>query len=185
MTRPDPCAEHVRVAVVDAERWDDCRDLWLALRDHSADTEPQLGPRRSDDESWAMASGQWGAKLAAPGAFLVVAESRSDVHGVPLGCALVTVADGSPSWPTPDRLGYVEVLSVAPEARGRGIGTRLMQVVVTELERNGIGEVRLLVTANNIRAQAFYRAAGFEPFGMVLRRPGVAPRSGPSRTNGW
>lgn len=168
---PTPPSSSVSVHVVDAGRWDDCRALWLALRDHSGAVEPQLGALRDDDGSWLMAHSLWADALAKPGSFLVLGEDERQVPPVPLACAAVSIAGGSPSWSAPERYGYIEVLAVAPHARRKGLGTAVMQAVRDELARRGIDEVRLLVTVHNERGQAFYRRAGFEPFGLILRRP--------------
>ena len=166
-----PPSGSVSVHVVDSGRWDDCRALWLSLRDHSGAVEPQLGALRGDDESWLMAHSLWADALAKPGSFLVLGEDQRQVPSVPLACAAVSIAGGSPSWSEPASYGYVEVLAVAPHARGKGLGTAVMQTVRDELARRGIDEIRLLVTVHNERAQAFYRRAGFEPFGLIVRRP--------------
>ncbi len=66
-------------------------------------------------------------------------------------------------------------LSVAAEARGAGIGTRLILAVVDEAARLGLGAVRLDVTTENKRARALYERMGFEPVGA--RRAGLASRA--------
>jgi len=63
-------------------------------------------------------------------------------------------------------------LFVAAEARGRGIGTRLVFAVVGEAERLGLDAVRLDVTVQNARARALYERMGFEP--VAARRAGLA-----------
>lgn len=53
-------------------------------------------------------------------------------------------------------------LFVAPEARGRGVGTALLNEVAREARRRGFSQVRLDVVDTNPRAKALYRQQGFE-----------------------
>ena len=167
---PDPPRTPARIAVADPDRLDDCRALWLSLRDHHGGTDPGLGPVRSDDDSWARARAEWGASVGTPDGFLVLAEADGEPADAPLGCAFVSVKQGSPTWTAADRFGEVDVLAVAPGARGLGLGAGILRVVQEELDRRGAGEIRLVVTAGNLGAQAFYRELGFETFAHVLRR---------------
>jgi ribosomal protein S18 acetylase RimI-like enzyme len=50
---------------------------------------------------------------------------------------------------------------VAPEARGRGVGTELLAAVAAEARRRGYAEVRLDVVEGNDRARALYEREGF------------------------
>ncbi len=50
---------------------------------------------------------------------------------------------------------------VEPAARGRGVGTRLLQAIAEEAEERGYAEVRLEVIDTNNRARALYERRGF------------------------
>jgi ribosomal protein S18 acetylase RimI-like enzyme len=50
---------------------------------------------------------------------------------------------------------------VAPEARGQGVGTGLLEAVAAEARRRGYAEVRLDVVEGNDRARALYEREGF------------------------
>lgn len=66
-------------------------------------------------------------------------------------------------YPThPQELPGAELLSLAvsPEARGRGIGRSLMEMVTEELRRRGVTAGRAVVGASNHTALEFYRACG-------------------------
>lgn len=52
-------------------------------------------------------------------------------------------------------------IAVAEEARGQGIGGRLLDAVVAEAESRGMSEVRLDVIDTNPRARALYERKGF------------------------
>ena len=53
-------------------------------------------------------------------------------------------------------------LFVAPEARGSGVGTALLDAIVDEARRRGYAQVRLDVVDTNPRAKALYRHVGFK-----------------------
>ena len=50
---------------------------------------------------------------------------------------------------------------VARDARGRGIGSRLVEAICTEARHRGYAEVRLDVVDSNWRAKALYERLGF------------------------
>ena len=60
---------------------------------------------------------------------------------------------------------------VAPEARGKGIGTALLQAIKAEARARGQRSVRLDVIDSNKRARALYLGQGFEPGGRVTTGP--------------
>lgn len=59
--------------------------------------------------------------------------------------------------------GWGEVVSIylLPDYMGKGYGKLLMESVITELERQGYGDVFLWVLEENIRARRFYEQFGF------------------------
>ena len=56
---------------------------------------------------------------------------------------------------------------VASEARGRGVGSALIDAVVAEARQRGMVQVRLDVIDTNLRARALYERYGFTPTGRV------------------
>ena len=58
-------------------------------------------------------------------------------------------------------------LFVAPEARGMGVGTALLDAIVDEARRRGYDQVRLDVVDTNPRAKALYRHVGFKEIKTV------------------
>lgn len=54
---------------------------------------------------------------------------------------------------------------VAPDARGKGVGSALLKAIITEARRQGYREVRLDVINTNPRARALYERIGFQPVG--------------------
>jgi mycothiol synthase len=86
--------------------------------------------------------------------------------------------------PQPDGgSGWVALIGVLPEWRGRGLGTELLRWGVTYLRERGAGEIELSAEAINERATRIYRRAGFVPtiewphyIVPVAGEPAVSPR---------
>jgi ribosomal protein S18 acetylase RimI-like enzyme len=72
---------------------------------------------------------------------------------------------------TKGTLPNAELLSVvlAPEARGSGAGSTLLQRLLDEFRRRGVDQIRVMVGAHLKRANAYYRKHGFVPAGQVHR----------------
>ncbi len=69
--------------------------------------------------------------------------------------------------PWKERAAYANTLEttvyLAPEACGRGVGTRLMNALVRECRDLGFRALIACVTAENERSIEFHRALGFKP----------------------
>lgn len=65
-------------------------------------------------------------------------------------------------------------IAVAPQASGRGIGSRLMEFVIAEAQKRGLSFVSLEVALDNMPARAMYDKYGFEPSQLLKAyfRPG-------------
>ena len=75
---------------------------------------------------------------------------------------------------TDNRRFLVDGLFVAREARGQGIGTRLLEALAGEAAARGYTEIRLDVIAENARAQALYARRGFHV--VERNQRGMIPR---------
>lgn len=60
--------------------------------------------------------------------------------------------------------------AIAPEERGQGIGTRLLDAVDTELERLGIGDLFIAALVGNEGAVRLYERRGLRPVMTYLAR---------------
>jgi putative acetyltransferase len=92
------------------------------------------------------------ARLAAPDVRFLVA--RRD--GVAIGCAALLVA--APA-------GEIKRMFVATEARGTGLGAKLLAAIEAEAAREGLGLLRLETGPRNAAALALYTASGYQPCG--------------------
>ncbi|MGE8429607.1 MAG: GNAT family N-acetyltransferase [Sphingobacterium sp.] len=57
---------------------------------------------------------------------------------------------------------YIDSIAVAPIARGKGIGTQLLQYAITHAKQHGFKQVGLLVDLKNPNAQKLYERIGFK-----------------------
>jgi ribosomal protein S18 acetylase RimI-like enzyme len=146
--------------------------LWNALREHHASVTPHSGAPRPRADSWARRRLQYEKWLSEPDAFILIAE----LGGAPVGYAMVHLRAGSPTWPTSERAGEVETLSVHPHERGRGLGTLLLRAVEDELAALGVDELSLHVISSNDKAMAFYERHGLRPFAQWLSVAGICDR---------
>lgn len=131
----------VRVASADATFLNPVMEIMRAAFD------PAYG------EAWT--SGQCAGILASPTAWLLIGE----LDGRPAGFALTRVAADEAE---------LLLIAVHPEARGHGLGSRLIQAVAEGARKRGAERLFLEVRENN-PAISLYLAQGFRKVGI---RPG-------------
>lgn len=59
------------------------------------------------------------------------------------------------------RRGFLHHLAVAPDCRGEGLGRELVAAALAALRAEGIHKCHLMVFANNLDGQAFWRRLGW------------------------
>jgi ribosomal protein S18 acetylase RimI-like enzyme len=168
-----PAPDEPSIRRLDHADLDVVEPLWNALREHHASVTPHSGAPRPHADSrarWRVQHERW---LSEPDAFVLIAE----LGGTPVGYAMVHLRAGSPTWPTSERAGEVETLSVHPDARGRGIGTLLLRTVEAELAALGVDELSLHVVSHNDKAMAFYERHGLRPFAQWMSVSGIGRRA--------
>jgi ribosomal protein S18 acetylase RimI-like enzyme len=85
-----------------------------------------------------------------------------------------------------ERLGFLEVVYVRPEARKSGVGAQLVREVVSRLGEAGVEMLELEVLASNVEARAIYERWGLRPVELTLGAPiaqlhqRLAPADGPT-----
>jgi ribosomal protein S18 acetylase RimI-like enzyme len=72
---------------------------------------------------------------------------------------------------TGDRLGFLDVLYIAPEARGTGAAAGLVREAASALRDRGAEMLELEVLQSNERARAVYERWGFSPVELTLAAP--------------
>jgi ribosomal-protein-alanine N-acetyltransferase len=116
--------------------------------------------RESFAEPWPYAAFE--SLLDAP-AFLVAVEDINGDRSI-LG---YVVGDVTPNHG--HDIGHIKDLAVRPEARGAGIGRRLLREALVELSLSGAAVAKLEVREGNDAARSLYREEGFEPTRRVQR----------------
>jgi GNAT superfamily N-acetyltransferase len=142
------------------------RSLWLEIQHTHRASAPTVGRYLPDEESWQLRSAEYVEWLATPDAFLLLAE---DPDARIVGYALTHFLPGpDDSWETDSRIADMESLCVAPELRGSGLGSRLLEEVEGELARLGLHDMYIGVVAGNDDAQRFYEMRGYHPTMVFL-----------------
>ena len=116
--------------------------------------------RESFAEPWPYAAFE--SLVDAP-AFLVAVAGTDDDQPV-LG---YVVGDVTPNHGRD--IGHIKDLAVRPDARGAGIGRRLLREALVELSVSGAVVAKLEVREGNDAARSLYREEGFEPTRRVPR----------------
>ena len=87
----------------------------------------------------------------------VVAESAGKVVGFMLG----EMRSGEFGMEEPT--GWIEVLGVDPDARGKAVGRRLAESMTEYFRASGATAVRTMVDAEMVGIERFFESLGFEP----------------------
>jgi ribosomal protein S18 acetylase RimI-like enzyme len=161
--------DDITISLAGPDRLDGLRELWLAMHHHHQRV-AVLQPLVADDEiSWLRRRARYLDWLTNDEALLVIA----DRGPIPVGYAMVHLVNGpDDTWPLGNRYADIYSLSVAPDARNQGIGTRLLEYIDAELSRRDITDVQLAVMVGNVDAQRLYERRGFRPAETVLYRFG-------------
>ncbi len=153
------------------------RALWLDLHTHHLAVDPSIRPGVPPDESWARRAAQYAEWLAQPGAFALVAER----DGGPAGYAVVSIGPPDDTYLVGRVMARLESLSVAPAARGAGVGGALLAAVRARLGALGAEILFVSAFAANAGARRFYLAHGFTASQVLYVGPAAAPASRPPR----
>jgi GNAT superfamily N-acetyltransferase len=94
---------------------------------------------------------------------IVVARQGSEVIGMANLLYTVSTALG-------ERVALLEDMVVSPNARGSGIGSRLLEQAILLAHANGCKRITLLTDSTNEPAQRFYKTHGFGFSAMVPLR---------------
>ena len=91
---------------------------------------------------------------------IFVAEVNGKVEGMVLLLFTISTYLGK-------RVALLEDMIVAPEWRGKGIGSQLLHHALAYAQSNGMGRVTLLTDLDNEAGHQFYKAHGFVRSSMV------------------
>jgi ribosomal protein S18 acetylase RimI-like enzyme len=151
------------VAELTVEEIDRVGPLFKGLVASQSEVVEGAWPVRSGEEAWARRRRQYLAWLGEGSARMLVAVPAEDA-AEPLGYAVLSVKPSMASWDVGTRVGELETLAVAAAARGRGIGTLLIEACRERLRAEGVSHWSVSVVEANEGATRLYERAGFRPF---------------------
>ena len=102
---------------------------------------------------WRSVYRRYGDAAAAPSAQFLVAEAAGEVVGFVIG----EVRDWEFGAPP---CGWVFAIDVRPDARLAGIGTRLLESILSGFRRAGVRKVRTMLASDNTLILSFFRSQG-------------------------
>ena len=139
---------------------------------------PELAPYVTDAETWRARRTLYEELLAKPDTLLVLALVDEKAVGYGLthvfGTQDTWIED---TWPTGDRIGEIESLSVLPEYRGSGVGSQLLERLEGHLHERGVDDLILGALAGNTDAIRLYEWRGYQPTWLYLSKFAGRPRS--------
>ncbi|MDQ6775628.1 MAG: GNAT family N-acetyltransferase [Actinomycetota bacterium] len=160
-------ADRAHIEVAGAGRVDEVRDLWLALHHHHRQVVGSLALVDDDELSWQRRRELYLDGLTRERGFLALASIGEDL----VGYAFVCIEDGpDDTFPVGERYAEVYSLSVAEPARGKGIGSQLLDFVDQELAVRGIADLKIAVIVGNDGARRLYERRGLRTAETVLYR---------------
>lgn len=175
---------NVRIEFGTSSNLDLLRPLWLCLHRHHQTIAPHLAPYVDDATSWVRRRRFYEVCLSHRGSFVLLAYSGADLVGYALVLVQPTTSMWNDTWVVGDRTAELETLVVAPERRGEGIGSLLMNRVESEIARLGIQDVIIGALPANTNVLDLYRRMGFEPTWLVMTRfPQRRQTGGESRSS--
>jgi GNAT superfamily N-acetyltransferase len=146
----------VVVGPLDAGHLDAVEPLWRSLIDHlrESDSVVELVPH---EQSWPRRRALYQDVLADGHSFALGAWRGERL----IAYAVMRVLPPDPVWYTGSHFAELTSLSVAPDERGAGVGTVLLDAVEDGLLTRGIDQYCIGVDTVNDGAQRFYARRGF------------------------
>jgi ribosomal protein S18 acetylase RimI-like enzyme len=153
-----------RIVELDASEVDRVGHLFKELVRFHRDVVEGAWPVRREEEGWERRRRQYLGWLTTETARMLAAVPADEPEATPLGYATFSVGPGGASWDLGERVGELETLVVAEAARGRGIGTLLIEACAERLREQGVTHWGVAVVEANEGATRLYERAGFRPY---------------------
>jgi len=141
-------------------------DLWLQMLAHHRALVSDRFPMHDREASWELARAGYRDWIRDGSAIMRIARALSSSE--PLGFVVCRLVADGPTFDHGPMLGDIDALVVRDTARSLGIGTALLDSVRGELLARDIAYWSIGVLAQNMKAEAFYRRLGFQPWSHAL-----------------
>ena len=146
------------------EEVDRVEHLFKQLVSFHGDVVEGAWPVRGQEAAWAHRRAQYVEWLSSGEARMLVAVPADEEDAAPVGYATLSVKLSMASWDIGERIGEIETLVVAEEARDEGVGTMLIEACRGRLREEGITHWSVAVVEANADATRLYERVGFRPF---------------------
>jgi GNAT superfamily N-acetyltransferase len=110
------------------------------------------------------------AYVTASSALILVAERPGSDAGAGIVGYVFAAIEPASFKELRDRAGYIHDLLIADDARGAGVGPRLLEAAVAWLREQGMPRVLLWTAAQNARARKLFEAHGFSATMVEMTR---------------
>jgi GNAT superfamily N-acetyltransferase len=155
------------VETAGVEGIDRVEPLWRAMVEHHRAVVGDGIPVRPTDVTWPMRRAQYEEWLENGDGVLLLAVTS--VGADPDGYACVrTSQGGGPTFALGERVGELESLAVAEDARGAGLGSLLIGAARERMRELGVSHWLVSVVDANAGAVRLYEREGFAPFERIL-----------------
>ena len=82
----------------------------------------------------------------------------------PIGCGIAGIKENHASWSKYKYQGFIGMMFVKKEYRGKGVGKRIIKELLGWFKKNKVKDIRLQVYQNNTSSIGFYRKCGFKDY---------------------
>lgn len=144
---------------------DELRPLWEAMQVHQIEVATHHGLNRDLVKGWRARRAWYERELTGGG---VILRARRD--GRLIGYCALRIERGFDDTFDADGIATIITLSVVPEERGRGVGTRLLDAARGFARTVPATVLALEVMPGNERAADLYRSMGFEEVEVRMHR---------------
>ncbi len=158
----------MRVVQLGRDEIDRVEALWKQMVEHHRRVAARRWPVRLAQDAWELRRRDYANWLAAGQGRMFAAVEEGDEDGAPLGYAVLRTTAPGATWEMGELVGELESLVVEESARGRGIGTLLIDHCREVLRAEGIGYWDVAVVEGNEEATRLYERAGFRPYFRYL-----------------
>ena len=147
-----------------ADRLAEVGPLFQGMVEHHRAVTGETWPVRDAQQAWQRRHRQYTAWLAGGRAWLLLAVEAATDGQPAAGYAMVRLTEPGPTLDLGTAVGELESLAVAERARGRGVGTMLMDASRDLLRTHGAGYWSVGVVEANSDAVRLYQREGLQPF---------------------